>query len=205
MEFSQALEEIQKDSVAFRPDYLFSIYHLTALLPQPFTAVEIGCYKGDSTMALLAGIGDECSKIFSIDPVFIDGEILVPDEHNKDGILYKSTPHEVKNRLTRVGDQSRVSLIPEYSNDFLKKWPYGQVIDYLLVDGAHTYEAVQLDCQWMEFVKLGGIAAFDDWFAEISLSVHDYVASRPEWVFLHESTNGHLPNGFNLTTLRKSS
>lgn len=205
MEFSEILTEIQKDSVGYRPDYLFSIYYLTTLLPQPFTVVEIGCHRGDSTISLAAGARHPDSKIYSIDPVFTAGSVRVPDEHQKNGHIYESSEELVMGRLKKFNLGEFVTLIPGYSWDVLpgweeqhKEWP-----DLILVDGEHTYGAIQRDCQWMEIVKPGGLAAFDDWFFEIKKSVEDYIQARPEWQMIHESIYGPWPNGFNLTFLRK--
>ena len=202
--FTDLLSFIKKTSLygEIREDYLFSCYYVATQLAQFSTIIEIGCYGGDSTLALALGAKETNSHVYTIDPVFISGSIIVKDEHNKDGNTYEAGLDHTAKRFQDAGLADYITIVPDFSEHYQSVWDKGS-IHLLLVDGEHTYGAIQQDCRWMEHMPVGGLAAFDDWFKEIEQSVKDYVRDKQEWVFLHESTMGHLVNGFNLTVLQK--
>lgn len=62
-------------------------------------------------------------------------------------------------------------------------------IDFVHIDGDHTYGPVLLDCTlWLPLVKSGGYAAFDDYghdsLPEVYAAVCDYMEQHPEWKFV---------------------
>ncbi len=196
------LAYLKTTAFSFRPDYFFSLYWLARNTTKRSTIVEIGCHRGDSTLCLALGAEETDSHVVSIDPVFRNGEIHVGDAHSEVGHMYTSTYPSVMDRLIQWGLAQRVTIIPEYSFNVLPTWG-DTPLSLLVVDGEHTYDAIQKDCAWLAKIPTGGRAAFDDWFDIIEQSVKDYIRDRSEWCILHESTHGHLANGFNLTVLEK--
>ncbi len=197
------LAYLQRTAVAYRPDYFFSLYYLASHCPPHSTIVEIGCHKGDSTLCLALAADETDSHVVTIDPVFVTGEVHVEDEYSRKGHTYTSDFTGLSSRLLYWGLIHRVSVVPAYSADVLQLWGT-RPIHLLIVDGEHTMKAVREDCWWLLKIPKGGRAAFDDWFAEIEQTVKEFLATAPGWQMMHESTQGHWPNGFNLTYLERA-
>lgn len=212
----ETLTYIQKDSITFRPDYLSSLFLLARQVPPKGTIVEIGCYRGDSTIALLAG-SHPTVQVVTIDPIFASGEYHYPDCNTPEGLTLRSDFETFKQRVWNFpGDPGRLSsrlvAIPTTSAEALDGWKkgewligpgvWGKEIDYVLIDGEHGYNAVQIDSQWLDYIKPGGLAIYDDWLDEIERSVRNFITSRPEWSIVHESTKGTL-DGICVTYLKK--
>ena len=164
-----------------RPDYLTDLYLLAGAIPPHSLIVEIGCNLGESTLVMGMAIKGKESLIVTIDPVFIDGSISIPDSYSP--VQHNHYSNTIGNLLCNVAHfhlEGYITVIPDYSWDALARWD-GRLIDMLFVDGEHTNEAVKKDCEWMEYVKPGGIAAFDDFFPEIRRAVNEYLAGHPGW------------------------
>lgn len=69
----------------------------------------------------------------------------------------KSVAHK---RLSKVKNAS-VQWIQDFSYNVAKKW--NSEIDFLFIDGDHTYEGCRTDWDdWHSFIKVGGCVAFHD-------------------------------------------
>jgi predicted O-methyltransferase YrrM len=118
--------------------------------------VEIGCYRGRSSIALACGASANVSspKVFSIDPheVF-EGELggrFGPDDR----------PAYYRN-LVASGFAAKVSLINLPSTKVASIWD--QPVGLLFVDGDHRYEAVRQDLEaWAPKIAPSAVIAFDD-------------------------------------------
>jgi hypothetical protein len=202
-----------------RHDYLRSLWHYAGFVPENGVILEIGCYRGDSTLALLCG-SHPSVQVFTVDPIFKTGSIHYPDCNNPDGITLSSDFNVLQERLRVAGEKcgcdflTRFFALPYRSAEMLQEWGHGiflgdprarwgSQLDLLLVDGEHSYEALKVDCQWMEHIGVGGHAAFDDWMEPIERAVREYIATRPEWSILHESTRP--PEGDMVVTLLRKS
>lgn len=170
-----------------RPDYLASLYkYCRDLLPNGALVVEIGTYLAESTVVMGHALKQHGGRLITIDPVFMTGEYISPDAHNKQGNHYRSTVLDFERKIRANRLHPYVSMIPTFSENVLSEWDCP--IDAVVVDGEHTYQAIQHDCGWLRWVKPGGYAIFDDWFNEIERSVKDFISDKPEWTILHEST-----------------
>jgi predicted O-methyltransferase YrrM len=164
-----------------RADFIGQLYTVSRDLPARAIIVEIGCNLGNSTLALAYGRKAAGSgHIYTIDPVFITGQVDVPDDLNG-AHHYESSLTEVRAKFREHGVDDLISVMPGYSRTILPTWPPHRGIDLLFVDGEHTAPAVANDCLWMKLVKPGGLAMFDDWCAGVKGSVEDYVARHTEW------------------------
>ena len=193
-----SMEEAIQMAGASRPDFLGSLYTYAVKLPDNSLIVEIGTNQAQSTIAMACAIRGTNSRIITIDPVFRTGEVWVRDAHWKGSGCYESNIRDVLNKITAAGLDGIVSIVPDYSFNVLTRWD-GRMIDLLHVDGAHTYNDVLRDCDWMQFVKPGRWAAFDDWIAPVERAVIEYVSGHPEWQLLHKSTDS--PDGDMVVTL----
>ncbi len=89
--------------------------------------------------------------------------------------------------IRKAGLEGYIVQILDTSGNVLKRWD-GRKIDMLFVDGSHTYKDVKIDCLWMQHVRKGGVAVFDDWMEPVERAVREYVVIHPEWELLTSST-----------------
>lgn len=173
-----------------RLDHLYYLYHYASLLPNGSRIVEIGTQYGDSALAMGMAIKGTDSVVLTIDPC-----LLSTNEINKrDAELSKlefgfteSNVNSILERIKQAGLEGYIIPIPDTSEEVLKRWD-GRKIDMLFVDGTHTYEAVKIDCQWMQYIPAGGVAVFDDWIEPVERAVKEYVSDKPGWEMLTAST-----------------
>lgn len=187
-----------------RLDHIYYLFCYASLLPNNSRIVEIGTSSAESTISMGMGIRGKDSIILTIDPGMMQGDEIRSrqSELNRydhfDGI-------DVNNILLKIRNaklEGYISLVPDTSENVLKRWD-GRNIDMLYVDGSHKYEDVKLDCQWMRYVKKGGIAVFDDWMDTVEYAVREYIVEHPEWEFITRS-NDQRPNCYWKTVLWKN-
>jgi predicted O-methyltransferase YrrM len=122
--------------------------------------VEIGSYRGRSTLALAFGsLQGNNSRIYAVDPhlpfVGVFGGKFGPNDQRA---LYLN--------LVKAGVGHLVFIVSLHSLTAAKGWPH-QDIDLLWIDGDHRYEAVRGDYNgWYPHVAIGGVIAFHDNDAE---------------------------------------
>ena len=108
--------------------------------------VEIGVLNGETSKIFCKA--NKITPITGIDPI-------IPDSMNSDliGNIQKIKEIEV--------NHSNYRFINDFSFNVIKTW--NQKIDYLFIDGDHTYDAVKNDFEsWFPFVVCGGIIALHD-------------------------------------------
>jgi hypothetical protein len=186
-----------------RPDFVECLYKYARDLAGPQSLIqEVGCGKGDSTIALAMGCRDASggallppAGVITIEPGFATGTFTFPDPHQSEGYTWKYDLDAFRKRCKRCGVSGCISYLPMTSEEALRRVGnfvelQGQPLNLFFCDGAHTYEAVSIDCRWMEFVQAGGWAVFDDWIEPVERAVRDYLSAHPEqgWTILHEST-----------------
>ena len=114
--------------------------------------VEIGSWKGKSTVALARGAAkSHGEKIYAIDP-----HRILPEE----GYL-EDTKAEFIANITQAGIESRVIPLIMTSEDAARGW--NKPIRLLWIDGDHRYESTKLDFSlWEPHLVDGGILAMHD-------------------------------------------
>lgn len=123
------------------------LYALAQIGSQLGAVVEIGSWKGKSTIWLAGGCGSAPeAKFYAIDP----------HEHGSE--------EEFRRNMKRAGFDSLVCAIVKPSMEALKLW--NQPIGLLWIDGDHRYESVKSDfLGWEPFVVEGGIIALHDTYS----------------------------------------
>ncbi|MGK7900468.1 MAG: class I SAM-dependent methyltransferase, partial [Hormoscilla sp.] len=149
----QAVEVIEGFMVRGQEEYLFN---KVKSLPQDAVIVEIGSYKGRSTVAMAYACNESNRKIYCIDTW--DGN----DSDFPDRDFFQVWQQNVqKNNL----DQYVVPL-RGYSNDILSRWSEltdENKIDFIFIDGSHQFVDVLKDFEIsLSMVKEGGWIAFHD-------------------------------------------
>jgi predicted O-methyltransferase YrrM len=114
--------------------------------------VEIGSWKGKSTVALARGSAKKTDeKIYAIDP-----HSILPEER-----YFEDTTSEFLANVDRAGVKDQVIPMVMTSEEAAKGW--NQPIRLLWIDGDHRYEPAKLDFTlWEPFLVEGGILALHD-------------------------------------------
>lgn len=132
-----------------------SLYNIAKKIKTGNLIVEVGSWKGKSTICLGNGSKDgNNAKIFAIDPH------TGSSEHQK--MFGKvDTFEEFKENINRAGVSEFVEPVRETSENAAKN--FNQKIEFAFIDGAHEYSFVKLDFNlWFPKVMNGGFLAFHD-------------------------------------------
>ena len=114
--------------------------------------VEIGSWKGKSTVALARGSAKNTDeKIYAIDP-----HSILPEER-----YFEDTKSEFLANVARAGVKDQVVPMIMTSQEAARGW--NRPIRLLWIDGDHRYEPAKLDFTlWEPFLVEGGILALHD-------------------------------------------
>jgi len=143
--------------------------------------VEIGCLDGFSSVVILASAPH--LHLTSIDP-------LVPDSMEPS---LRGVESRLRANLAPFAD--RWTFIKEYSQNVA--WG-GPQLDFLFIDGDHTYDAVLRDyTTWKSWLKIGGLLAIHDsrmsrpggakFHVGPSKVANEWIYDRPEWRIIGEA------------------
>jgi len=135
------------------------LYLLAQLGPAHGVIVEIGSWKGKTTIALAHG-----SKAAGREQIYaIDHHEGGPDQE-KFGHTEVNTEKEFRHNIALAGIEESVVPMVMKSNDAVVGWQ--KPIRLLWIDGDHRYEGVKNDfLMWEPHVVEGGVIAFHDTFA----------------------------------------
>lgn len=117
--------------------------------------VEIGSWKGKSTICIAAGLGS--LQVIAIDPH--------KGQYSKGKGLGKKSPtyKEFMSNLKTAGVKEKVTPLVATSEEAAKKW--NKPIQLLFVDGLHDYKHTKQDYDlWSSFVVDSGVIALHDAF-----------------------------------------
>ena len=118
-------------------------------------AVEIGSWKGKSTIWLAAG-----SKKGNRAMIYAVDTFTGSSEHQKPGKIIWNFD-EFKLNIKKAGVDDIIRPIVNTSKKAAEEWKLP--IKFLFIDGAHEYEFVEKDFSlWSPYVVDGGIIAFHD-------------------------------------------
>lgn len=158
-ELEHALEGVEG---YFSSDEAWALYRATrdcsAAAPR---AVEIGSYKGRSTIAIALALRDRgAGLVISIDPHAPTGKASYVVEHGT-----ADTFDEYLANVRRAGIEAFVRPIRATSADARPQYD-GAPIDLLFVDGSHDLDDVLLDIDtWLPLAADEAILAFNDPYA----------------------------------------
>ena len=174
-----------------RADYGYLYMYCRTFVQHPGLIVEIGTNLGEGACIIGNAIRHTGSHLITIDPVFITGNILVPDSSYPPG-------HNITNDLLNISKviaeqqlDGYITVIPDYSENVFNRWD-GRPIDLIYIDGEHTYEAIKKDCQWGKYVKPGGHMVFDDWMIGVADGALESLREQACW----EQAFPHFPMTF---------
>ena len=148
MNLEEALQGIEG---WFYPGEAQMLHDLVAALQLPQMYLEVGSYRGRSLIAAALGAGVPC---FGVDP-----HVMAPGDPFEFGDADRVALME---NLLKTGVAWKVRLLDIQSECAAKGWP-GHRIGVLLIDGAHSVDAVTLDLEsWLPFVDDGAFVLFHD-------------------------------------------
>jgi predicted O-methyltransferase YrrM len=132
-----------------------SLYNVAKKVKAGNVVVEVGSWKGKSTICLGNGSRDGNKvKIFAID------HHIGSSEHQK--VFGKvDTFEEFKQNINKAGIAEFIEPMRDTSENAAKN--FNQRIEFVFIDGAHEYTLVKLDFKlWFPKVMSGGTLAFHD-------------------------------------------
>jgi len=146
------------------PKEALGLYHIARRLPRGATVVEIGSWKGKSTVCIAHGLRQ--GTIHAIDPFNASGEsesaAVYSRERGAQPLL-----EQFQENLRTAGVADKVKACPGYSSAYLGRF---DAIHFLFIDGDHSQEGCQYDFEnFSPAVVPGGYLAF-----------HDYQPSRED-------------------------
>jgi predicted O-methyltransferase YrrM len=128
------------------------LYRLAQFNPTKGVIIEIGSWKGKSTICLALGsmsVGGE--KVYAVDP----HKPLAEEGYMED------TEAEFRKNIKQAGVESHVVPMVMTSEEAEKGW--SQPVRLLWIDGDHRYEHVKQDfLLWEPYIIEGGIIAMHD-------------------------------------------
>lgn len=142
-------------------------------VPNATHVVEIGSYKGRSSVAIALGLkqNDRCSlRLVCIDPFF-------------DSELDPALKNEFSNNIKNANVDDIIDLVSKYSNDAIQDWPKHNGIAMLWIDGNHEYEFVKDDLMnWGRYLLPGGVIACHDWYLlGVRQAIEELIVNQPRY------------------------
>jgi len=133
------------------------LFHLAKRNSAQGDIVEIGSWKGKSTVCLGLGVKASGTKriIHAVDPH--EGKIRIGDKKGS------STLVAFRRNVEKADLMGIISPVVSTSEAYAMKWR--APISFLFIDGLHDYEHAKEDYMlWSPYVSDGGIIAFHDGF-----------------------------------------
>lgn len=133
----------QVDGYLFPHEAVF-LFRLARSAPGDGAIVEVGSYRGRSTLCLAAGVrGRRATRIISVDPHVYGSE------------------QELRNNLRHFGHAGAVDLVVAQSVAAARSWRGS--VRAVFIDGNHEQASVAADVEaWLPFLEAGGFILLHD-------------------------------------------
>jgi predicted O-methyltransferase YrrM len=143
------------------------LFQLASDLPADAQVVEVGSWMGASTCFIAGGLKGTAPKIFAVDNfqgLSTCGEDAAWYNRHFRQLGSNSTLEIFKANFATLGFASRSEPVVSDSLAAAQKLEAKRgAIDFIFIDGDHSYEACKADiAAWAPFVKRGGSIAFHD-------------------------------------------
>ncbi len=138
-----------------RPDEAQLLYQLAKNTPSKGIIVEIGSWKGKSTICLAWGAKQgPKSLVYAIDP-----HTGSKEHRQKSKVVH--TFKDFRKNINQAGVENWIK--PLVKTSLKAAQSFKKQADLIFIDGSHQYQAVKKDFQaWFPLLKNGGIMAFHD-------------------------------------------
>src|SRR4051812_25167842 len=143
------------------------LFQLASDLPANAQVIEIGSWMGASTCFIAGGLKGTRPKIFAVDNfqgLSTCGEDAAWYNRHFQHLGANTTLDIFKHNFAALGFASRSEPVVSDSLAASRQIaPKRGTIDFIFIDGDHSYEACKADiAAWTPFVKRGGVIAFHD-------------------------------------------
>ncbi len=143
------------------------LFQLASDLPADAQVVEVGSWMGASTCFIAGGLKGTKAKIFAVDNfegLSSCGEDAAWYERHFRQLGLKSTLELFRENFAELGFTPRAEPVVSDSVAAAQKLEAKRgAIDFVFIDGDHSYEACKADiAAWSPFLKRGGVIAFHD-------------------------------------------
>ena len=127
------------------------LYSLASTLKKSSVVMEIGSWKGRSTIWLASGLkdGSGSGHVFAVDHGVGDSEA---------GLQQTAEVFSANIKKNNVAEM--ITTIFKKSEEAIQDW--SEPIDILFIDGAHDYESVRRDFLWEKYLVDGGWLVMHD-------------------------------------------
>lgn len=156
-----------------------ALYRIARGLPDGARVLEIGSWKGKSTVCIARGLRD--GVVYALDP--FNAATIPQGVHDPD----KDQPplEQFKSNLAQFGVLERVQIRQGYSRDYAGTFAD---LDFLFIDGDHTIEGCRYDYEtFAPALKPGGWLAFHDYRPEHGFGpgfvVDELIRPSADWHF----------------------
>jgi predicted O-methyltransferase YrrM len=137
----------------------------------PIKGLEIGCAEGTTTKLLLKELPN--LTLWSIDPY--------EDYTDWNGNILDKMDVKFINTMNRMKPyEDRFRLLKKYSDDCVGDFE-NEFLDFIFIDGLHTYEQVKKDCEnFYPKVKSGGLFSGHDYnnVKEVQTAVKEFAIKQ---------------------------
>ncbi len=117
-------------------------------VPSNSVVMEIGSAQGQTTRRF----ADKGNKVYAIDP-------FLPHKDSK--LLLGDKPNKVRDIFFKNIKGMNVEHHYMTSEDALQNYDKTK-LDFIFIDGEHSYKALEIDIKWLEYLNEGGLVAFHD-------------------------------------------
>ena len=153
----------------------------------PKTLLEIGTGNGQRALDMITEAQKHCNGQdvvylgFDLFRTLTDGEMRYENSKQPSGL------NDVYDRLRATG--ARIVLWPGFTRDTLKKYPRGAKVDFVFVDGGHSWQTIQDDWDNLQtnFIHDKTVILFDDYYENAPEEVKGIGCQKlidnlgPEW------------------------
>ena len=193
------LEKQHNDTPGFGElSFSWSWYLLVKSMPQDFTFLEIGVYKGRvlALIQLLATLFNKNAKIYGVTP--LDGEATdkYSEYQNCDYLTAIKKSYSICNQSFE-----NTTIIKGYSQEkhTIEKAKENLPFDMIFIDGCHDYEIVIQDIKnYSEMLKVNGYLILDDaslyitnpygtflGHPDVGKAIQDNIENNPQFTHLY--------------------
>lgn len=165
-EFHRIARHFKQDDMGSFPErgYLFQ---LASDLPSSAQVIEIGSWMGASTCFIAGGLKGGSAKIFAVDNfqgLSTCGEDAAWYNRHFRRLGANSTLEIFRENFAALGFTPRSEPVISDSLAAAQKLEAKRgAIDFIFIDGDHSYEACKADiAAWTPYLKPGGVIAFHD-------------------------------------------
>ena len=143
------------------------LYTAAAACPASGRIVEIGSFRGRSTIVLASAVGDGV-EVVAVDPHA--GNDRGPQEIDGFGVEAATDRQVFEANLAAAGVADRVRHVARFSD--AAHGDVGDPIDVLYIDGAHRYRPARADVRdWGARVAPGGVLLIHDSFSSVGVTL----------------------------------